>query len=129
MKRKNYTAATLLIITVLLSSCGNKDKKKIADNLPAIEVKVNTVKEKGSRNMLSASGKIETVNSANLSTRMMGYVDKIYVQVGDNVRNGQLLLGINNAHISAKLAQVNAGILEAKAAFANAEKDFKRYTN
>jgi RND family efflux transporter MFP subunit len=60
---------------------------------------------------------------------MMGYVDKIYVHVGEKVQQGQLLLSINNADISAKLAQVNAGITEATAAFNNAEKDFKRFTN
>ena len=42
--------------------------------------------------------------------------------------NGQLLLSINNADVSAKLAQVNAGITEAQAAFTNAEKDYNRYT-
>jgi RND family efflux transporter MFP subunit len=126
---KNRYKVGLLSLALFASSCGNKDKKIIADNSPAVEVKVNTVEESGSINFLSTSGKIEAVNSANLSTRMMGYVDKIYVQVGDKVRDGQLLLRINNADISAKLAQVHAGITEATAAFSNAEKDFKRYTN
>ena len=126
---KNRYILGLLALALIASSCGNKDKKPVADNSPAIEVKVNTVKEESGTTFLSASGKIEAVNSANLSTRMMGYIDKIYVNVGDKVRNGQLLLRINNADISAKLAQVNAGITEATASFTNAEKDFKRYTN
>ena len=126
---KNRYILGLLALALIASSCGNKDKKPVADNSPAIEVKVNTVKEESGTTFLSASGKIEAVNSANLSTRMMGYIDKIYVNGGDKVRNGQLLLRINNADISAKLAQVNAGITEATASFTNAEKDFKRYTN
>jgi RND family efflux transporter MFP subunit len=40
-----------------------------------------------------------------------------------------VLIAINNSDLVAKRAQVNAGISEAKAAFTNAEKDFKRYTN
>ena len=126
---RNRYILGLLILALFASSCGNKDKKLVADNSPAVEVKVNTVKEERGNSSLSASGKIEAVNSANLSTRMMGYVNKIFVQVGDKVRNGQLLLRINNADISAKLAQVNAGITEATAGFTNAEKDFRRYTN
>tara|TARA_R110002051_G_scaffold73039_2_gene132105 strand:- start:14297 stop:15172 length:876 start_codon:yes stop_codon:yes gene_type:complete len=59
---------------------------------------------------------------------MMGYVDKIYVGVGDKVRDGQLLMSVNNADVSAQLAQVNAGITEAEAAYTIAEKDFNRYT-
>jgi|TARA_R110000744_G_scaffold331085_1_gene436590 RND family efflux transporter MFP subunit len=127
MKTKLYIAA-LFMLAITISSCGGDDKKIVADNSPAVAVEVNTVSEGNSSPYLSASGKIEAVNSANISTRMMGYVDKIYVQVGDKVTKGQQLISINNADISAKLAQVNAGITEATAAFNNAEKDYNRYT-
>lgn len=127
MKTKLYIAA-LFIFAITISSCGSDDKKTVADNSPAVAVEVSTVFEGNSSPFLSASGKIEAVNSANISTRMMGYVDKIYVQVGDKVNKGQQLISINNADISAKLAQVNAGITEATAAFNNAEKDYNRYT-
>ncbi|NAY90771.1 efflux RND transporter periplasmic adaptor subunit [Muricauda sp. JGD-17] len=126
---KNRTILGLLTVALFTASCGSQDKKAVADNSPVIEVTVNTVKEDGANPFLSVSGKIEAVNSANLSTRMMGYVDKIHVQVGEKVKKGQLLLRINNSDITAKLAQVNAGITEATAAFSNAEKDFIRYSN
>lgn len=127
MRTKLYSAV-LFSAAIILSSCGNEDKKKVAVNSPAVAVKVGTVAQESSNPFLSASGKIEAVHSADLSTRTMGYVDKIYVQVGDKVRKGQLLLNINNTDLSAKLAQVNAGITEATAAYANAEKDFDRFT-
>ncbi len=127
MKTKLYIVA-LFILSITIGSCGSDDKKNEVDNSPAVAVKVSTVSEGNGSPFLSVSGKIEAVNSANISTRMMGYVDKIYVQVGDKVKKGQQLISINNADISAKLAQVNAGITEATAAFNNAEKDYKRYT-
>ena len=127
MQTKLYIAA-LITLVITISSCGSDDKKIVADNSPAVAVEVSTVSEENGSPFLSASGKIEAVNSANISTRMMGYVDKIYVQVGDKVNKGQQLISINNADISAKLAQVNAGITEATAAFNNAEKDYNRYT-
>ena len=58
----------------------------------------------------------------------MGYVDKIFVGVGDKVSDGQLLMSVNNADMSAQLAQVNAGITEAEAAFTIAEKDYNRFS-
>ncbi len=119
----------IVVLVFFATSCGNDDKEITANTTEAIAVKVNAVSKDHNTNMLSTSGKIEAVNSANLSTRMMGFVDKIYANVGDKVQNGQLLLRINNADISAKLGQVNAGITEANAAFANAEKDFKRFTS
>ena len=127
MQTKLYTVA-LITLVMTISSCGNDNKKVELDNTPAVTVKVNTVSEQKGGTYLTASGKIEAVNSANISTRMMGYVDNIYVQVGDKVSRGQLLISINNADLSAKLAQVNAGIAEAKAAFNIAEKDYNRYT-
>lgn len=119
----------VVILALFATSCGNDDKKITANTTEAIAVKVKAVSKENNTNMLATSGKIEAVNSANLSTRMMGFVDKIYANVGDKVQNGQLLLRINNADISAKLGQVNAGITEANAAFANAEKDYKRFTS
>ena len=78
---------------------------------------------------LSVSGKIQASNSADLSTRMMGYVKKVHVNVGDKVRKGQLLVSINNADLQAKKGQVNAGITKAKTALNNAEKNYKRFKN
>lgn len=126
--KSNYIAGVLLAV-LAITGCGDNGPTTETENTDAVEVVVNTVAEAGDHSFLAASGKIEAVNSANLSTRMMGYVDKIYVHVGEKVQQGQLLLSINNADISAKLAQVNAGITEATAAFNNAEKDYKRFTN
>lgn len=128
MKNKKYIITAILVATVLISSCGSEDKKAVVDNSPAIAVQVKTVSEDNSSPFLTVSGKIEAAKSANISTRMMGYVDKIYVNVGDKVNKGQLLMSVNNADLSAQLAQVNAGITEAEAAFTNAEKDFNRFS-
>ncbi|MGB5645608.1 efflux RND transporter periplasmic adaptor subunit [Muriicola sp.] len=126
---KNIHITAILVAGFLTWGCGDKNKEIDANNIPAVEVQVSTVTEEGGTPFLSASGKVEAVNNANLSTRMMGYVDRIYADVGDRVKKGQLLLSINNADISARLAQVNAGITEASAAFNNAEKDYKRFMN
>ncbi len=127
MNHKNYIIG-LLTIAFLAASCGSEEKKNLADTSTPIKVETKTVTEGDSRPFLTASGKVEAAKSTNISTRMMGYVDKIYVKVGDKVREGQLLISVNNADVSAKLAQVNAHIAEATAAFTNAKKDFNRYT-
>jgi RND family efflux transporter MFP subunit len=127
---KNYIyLLTLTASTLFLTSCGGKDKKVEPDNSPAISVKVSQVEAHGNMPFLSVSGKIQAVNSADLSTRMMGYVTKVHVNVGDKVRKGQLLVSINNSDLQAKRAQVNAGITEANAAFNNAQKDYNRFKN
>lgn len=117
-----------LLALVLLASCNSEKKKEIVKE-PAIAVKVSGITENNSSPFVTASGKIEAENSANLSTRMMGYVTKVHVQVGQKVGAGQLLVSINNTDLQAKKAQVDASILQATAGFNNAKKDYDRFVN
>ena len=120
---------TLVITSLLVLSCGNDQKSSVAENMTPIVVKLNAVRANQNNPLITASGKIQAAKSANLSTRTMGFVNRIYVNVGDKVNKGQLLLSINNTDLQAKRAQVNAGITEANAAFINAEKDYTRFKN
>ena len=119
-----FFTASLFIV-----SCNSENKKVAVDNSPAITVKVNKVAVNNNNPFLSVSGKIQATKSADVSTRMMGFIDKVHVNVGDNVKKGQLLVSINNADLQAKKAQVNAGITQAETAFINAEKNYNRFKN
>ncbi len=117
----------LLTLSLTLINCGKKDHKtEIVKNTP-IAVTLNSVAMDGNNPFVTASGKIKAVNSANLSTRMMGFVTKIHVKVGSKVKKGQLLVSINNTDLQAKLAQVNANITKAQVGATNAEKDYNRF--
>ncbi|ARV07261.1 efflux transporter periplasmic adaptor subunit [Polaribacter sp. SA4-10] len=127
MKKYIYII-TLISTSLFITSCGSEDKK-VVDNSPVINVKVNKVELNNNSQFLPVSGKIQATNSADLSTRMMGYVEKVHVNVGDKVKKGQLLVSINNTDLQAKKGQVNAGIAKAKATFNNAEKNYNRFKN
>lgn len=128
MKKYKYILS-IVATTVFLASCSGDQKKQVADTSPTISVTTNKVLESNNGSLLALSGKIQATNAADLSTRMMGYVSKVHVNVGDKVRSGQLLVAINNTDLQAKKAQVNAGITEATAAFNNAQKDYSRFKN
>ncbi|MEC5166975.1 RND family efflux transporter MFP subunit [Flavobacterium sp. PL11] len=117
-----------VIALLILASCNSEKKEEIVKE-PAIAVKVSGVSENTNSPFVTASGKIEAKNSANLSTRMMGYVTKVHVQVGQKVNVGQLLMSINNTDLQAKRAQVDASILQATAGFNSAKKDYDRFVN
>lgn len=127
--KKNIFITALIALSLLIESCGNDHKVSTVENMIPVAVKVSNLQAENSNPFITASGKIEASNSANLSTRTMGYVNKTYVDVGDKVRKGQLLISINNADLQAKRAQVNANITKATAAFNNAEKDYNRFKN
>lgn len=127
---KNFIFKSTLTISLLalLASCSG-DKKEAVKNEPAIAVQVSGTASDGNSSFVTASGKIEAKNSANLSTRMMGYVTKLNVHVGQKVTAGQLLISINNTDLQAKKAQVDANILQATAGYNNAKKDYDRFVN
>jgi len=120
---------TLVTLSLLVLSCGNDHKSTMAESMTPVSVKINSVQTDDNNSLITASGKIQASNSANLSTRMMGFVNKIYVNVGDKVNKGQLLISINNNDLQAKSAQVNANITQATVAYNNAEKDYNRFKN
>lgn len=128
MKKYIYII-TLLSASLFITSCGLEDKKTVNDKSPAIKVTVSKITENSNNPFLSVSGKIQASNSADVSTRMMGFVEKVHVNVGDKVKKGQLLVTINNSDLQAKKAQIDAGITQAKTAFANAEKNYNRFKN
>lgn len=125
MKPKLYILSLLGATTLLLGCADSQEQTKPDQTVPLkVTVATPTVSDES---VLTFSGKIEAVEKATLSTRNMGYITHINAEVGDEVKEGQMLIAINNAELQAKRAQVNAGITEAEAAFQNAEKDYERF--
>ena len=129
---KNTTIYKSLLLTasfgLFLVGCGS-DEKQSVDNSEAVPVTVAEVAMDDSSTILAGSGQIKAVNSATLSTRMMGHVESIPVKIGQKVNKGDVLISINNVDLRAKKAQVEASIMEAQVAFNNAKKDYERFQN
>lgn len=125
-KMKKATLIATLALGILVSACGNKDQKQTTSPTK-VEAQLAVAALKNYPVVHSFSGKLEAEKIANLSTRMMGQVSRIYVKPGQQVKQGDLLLQIRNQDILAKKAQVEANMVEATTAFESAEKDLKRF--
>lgn len=130
MKRKQNFILFFLGFSILYAaSCSsNSDKKEEMAKVPAIEVIVENPLI-NTDNSISVTGQVESAKSANISTRVMGYITGIKVKVGDRVNKGQLLVTISNEDILAKREQAEAMLSGARASLASAEKDYQRFTN
>jgi len=122
-------AAIFLGISItLLTACSSKEKPTTeANNGPAINVTLATPSGNNG-NTINISGQVESSQTANISTRVMGYITTLKVKVGDKVSKGQLIATISNQDILAKRAQTDAAIAEAEATLKNAQKDYDRFT-
>jgi len=117
----------IISLTGLIACSGGSDVKNEANEKP-IAVTLSSVSEK-SQPVILASGIVEAVQTANISTRVMGRITNIFVKTGDRIVKGQLLATVWDEDIKAKRAQADAMIAEAEGAYATAQKDFDRFNN
>lgn len=125
---KNIFKTTLLITALfVLKNCSTESTERIDFQGEPIKVQLSSIESIDEVGFATASGKLIAKNSVNVSTRMMGYITSLPVEVGQNVRIGQQLVSINNTDIQAKAAQIDAQIMQAQANYDIAKKDFERF--
>jgi RND family efflux transporter MFP subunit len=127
MYTKQLLIASIASGLLFITGCSGTGEKQTADTAEPVSVVI--ARPGGNiQGGISISGEIEAARSANISTRVMGTIHRIYVKVGDRVRKGQLLATISSQDIQAKRAQAEAAIAEAQANVNNAKKDYDRFT-
>lgn len=125
---KNMAMAILIIPIITLASCSSKEDTREIIEMDPISVEVLEVNGTTQNSNFSVSGSIKPEKEANISTRMMGFITNVNVEVGDYVKKGKVLVEISSSDLKAKLAQVKANIHQAEVGVQNAKKDFDRMT-
>ena len=108
----------------ILSSCHSSSKKENEEKPVSAQTYYPTLQND---NEIFISGQVSAKQTAIVSTRVMGYIDRIDVKPGDKVNRGQLLIVINSNDLKAKKAQAVAMLTEATAAVKNARRDYERF--
>ncbi|MCC7524274.1 MAG: efflux RND transporter periplasmic adaptor subunit [Chitinophagaceae bacterium] len=126
MKLKNMLY--LIPAAGLFISCGSSDHdNNIKEASAPVKVTVAQAGRAVDGSGIYISGRLAPEHSAAISTRMMGFVTRMNVKIGDNVSSGQLLFSVKATDIQAKDGQVTANIAAADAALSNAKKDYERF--
>lgn len=123
MKIQSYFIGGMAAILAFTACSSNSESPK--KEIP-LKVKVYSPTRLDG-NGIFLSGTVSAKQTAMVSTRYMGFVEKIYVKQGDRVKAGQLLMSINSDDLRAKRAQAQAMVTEATAAVKNANRDLERY--
>ena len=114
------------LLTGLATACS--DTPRTAPQAPAVPVEVYQAVSRDT-SAIAVSGTLTARQSAQISTRMMAYVDEVLVKPGDRVQAGQLLIRLNAKDILAQQEQVTAQLKAAELAAENAARDYQRYKN
>ncbi len=128
--RAMIPAAAMLALggLTLLGGC-TRSSETNASTPKEVQCETSVIRVAEAPMEMTATGSLEAETSIMISTRMMGWVKKIHVNEGDFVHKGSPLISIDDTDLQAKKAQAEAGIAEAKAVLANAEKMASRFQN
>ncbi len=90
------------------------------------KVKVEEIKSQPFEHHILVNGTVEPVNQALISPEMNGQIEKIYVDEGQRVKKGQLLVQLNDDVIKNNIEEVKTGLELAKKLFEKQEKLWKQ---
>ena len=117
-------AIGVLILGVGFSSCKSNETKK--EPISGLKVTVQEVTPIHKTGQFEFPGKVKADDKLTLSTKLIGQVEQVYVNEGDQVAQGQLLVKIRSNDISSKLASAQASLNEATSSLNNIQKNFER---
>ncbi len=112
----------LLVSLVLLTSCGNEPPRRTATSPSTpVVVQVATVSTQEWPAVYEATGTVRARTAATISSQVMGYVQQVSVQVGDRVREGQILVTLDARELEEGVRGAEAGRAEVRSAIPEAE--------
>lgn len=127
--RKIKYILPMILTGFLLTNCSKETPKDVEFAGDPVSVKVHKPETASENGNVNASGRLVSKKSVNVSTRMMGHITSMPVEVGQSVRAGQQLVSINSSDIQAKGGQADAQIMQAQANYNAAKKDYDRFKN
>lgn len=102
-KKKKYYAIFFILLLCGIGLYAYMSKEEVITYDHVIAKRGKLVQE------VSVTGRVEAVESVNLAFQIGGKVDKIYVNVGEEVEVGQELVSLTNDDLVAQLHQAQAG--------------------
>lgn len=119
MKPKSMVV-TLLLVFLTACSVPESETEAVKEQHPAMDARTLILQSSNVPEYYITSGVISSEHRVTITSRISGYIRVLPVREGDRVKKGQLLVRVDPVNAKQALAQ-------ARANFADAETDFKRY--
>src|SRR5436190_24201804 len=98
----------IVALFLVLVGCGRTDATAPSSGPPPVPVKVATLAAKALDRVLSATGTVETVESADIRPEMQGLVEEVLFQDGAVVKKGDALVRLRSKDARASLLDAQA---------------------
>ncbi len=106
---KTYLIAAVIVL-IIIAAWYNNSKQPPTTTNETFTAEIKTITQ-----LVSVTGKIKPADSIDLSFEKSGKINKIYANVGDNVKSGQSLASINNEELLTTLSSAKAQLDSANA--------------
>lgn len=117
----------LLVSLPLLAACGNKEDEAAAEPSSALTVALTPVQTYALARSVTVSGPVSPYEEMQLGVELSGQrVTALNVDVGQQVKKGQVLLELDHRTLDSSLAQAEAATQEASAALVLAQAQHAR---
>ena len=127
MKLNCKNILSILIVSMVLASCGNSNKPAQQGPPLAVPVTVTNVVSTNAIYYDQFPGTINALDQISLTSQVSGYITGIYFNDGQNVKKGQRLYSIDAQVYKANYEQAIADLQVQEANLVKAQKDADRY--
>lgn len=117
--KRLFAAAVLLLVGVGLWTL-------LSPGEEAPAYRTGTITRGSIAEVVTANGTLNPIELVTLGTQVSGQIEKIYVEVNDEVKKGQLLAEIEPKLLQSQLNQSRASLETARTAFEQAQRDLDR---
>jgi len=116
----------LLLIAVAVASCGKADKASADNPANAPRVAVVKVARHDLASTLEIASEFEPFQEINVYAKVSGYIQKLYVDWGTHVKQGQLLAVLEIPELQQQLQQDEAAVRRSDQDLARAREELNR---
>jgi len=120
---KNYISLSLLSLVLTLFSCD----KSVEEKAPVEEPKSAFIlSKKPVTKTLNLPAEIIPYASTEIMPKVEGYVERVWVDIGDRVKRGQVLLTLSAPEVTARSAAAGSDLQKARSKFESSKDRFVR---
>lgn len=123
-------ALALLSTSALLASCSSSDSEAVTKEVTAAPAaaKLEAVRVTATQpaQSLSLPGELDSYFQTDISPRVSAYVRRLYVDIGDHVRQGQVLADLDAPELTAALNEALSKQKAAEAVFEGSRGSYRR---
>lgn len=115
----------LAFAMALIASCKSHKPDAIAETGERVAVTLTTLQRSSLESALRRSGSLATANETNLSFKIAGIIERVFVEEGQYVKQGQLLAVLRSNEIDNEVAQAQLSLDKARRELERYERLYK----